>query len=95
MTQYNQTHTHNPNGYYSVYHVPADYDQSPHLHLLTWDHYMLDEDILRIMGILYNPRPDQTFAHCENNDIHCHFSPPYSQLVCGTLGFSNSPENVH
>ena len=92
LTKYNRAHISSNTGKCTVYQVPADFNQTPRPNPLTWDHYLLDEDILRIMSILYRPKPNQSFAYSDCHTKHCHFSPPYSQLVHDTLGFSNDQE---
>ncbi len=92
MNQHNRQHISNPSGRYTVYQVPADFDQTPQ-ELKTWDHYMMDADILRLMRLMYKkPKPDITFANSNCPTKHCHFSPPYSELAHTKLGFpSTSP----
>jgi hypothetical protein len=86
MIDYNRQHA-STTGRYTIYRVPADFDQTPK-ELETWDYRLLDQDILRIMALLYkNPKPDNSFAFSNCPTKHCHFSPPYSNLACTALGF--------
>jgi hypothetical protein len=97
MNQHNRQHISNPSGRYTVYQVPADFHQTLQ-ELKTWDHYMMDADILHLMRLMYKkPKPDITSANHNCPTNHCHFLPPYSELAHTKLGFPSAspPSPAH
>lgn len=73
--------------------VAADYDHT----ILTakgilepWDNYILDEDIVRLLRMLYKPLPNARFAAQDpirNPNLKYHFSAPYSAAAY-SLGYA-------
>lgn len=73
--------------------VAADYDHT----ILTakgilepWDNYILDEDIVRLLRMLYKPFPNARFAAqdpARNPNLKYHFTAPYSAAAY-SLGYA-------
>ena len=78
--------------------IPGDWNKTPSV-LCTWDEYMLDSDIGRIMGLVYNKQPDHNFAQSRCCTKDAHFSPPYSIYARENFGFgavhTNAASNAH
>ncbi len=67
--------------------VPTDYNQTNPNYLRTWDERILDEDIVRIMRIIYKPKPRLNFASSKCATVGAHFSPPYSRVAKEEFGY--------
>ena len=66
--------------------VPIDYDRTPHEHMARWDERILDEDVARIMRMVYTPVPDKHFAQSDCSTIGIHFLPLYSKMAKEMFG---------
>ncbi len=55
----------------------------------SWDNYILDCDIVRILRMLYGRQPDHRFAQeiLTNPDLNYYFTPPYS-MTARELGYA-------
>lgn len=75
LTKYNSA-----GSFKTTYQVPEDYNRTPSPKL-TWDNYILDEDIPRVMNTYYNRIPGRDFAasNCDTKSVH--FSPPYEEVA--------------
>ncbi len=71
----------------TVYKVPIDYDRTPLDHMARWDERILDEDIARIIKMVYIPVPDKSFAKSDCSTIGAHFSSPYSKVAKEMFGY--------
>ena len=71
----------------TVYKVPIDYDRTSHEHLARWDERILDEDVARIIRMVYSPVPDKNFAKSDCSTVGAHFSPPYSKVAKEMFGY--------
>jgi hypothetical protein len=76
------------------YKVPIDYDRTSYGHLVTWDERILDEDIARIMRMVYTPVPDKNFARSDCSTIEAHFSRPYSKVAKEMFGYNELDRSV-
>lgn len=76
------------NGSNSIsYRVPSDYDRTPVGVLSRWDERLLDEDVARIMRMVYTPNPDNKFATGQCTTKDAHYSPPYSKIAREEFGY--------
>ena len=71
----------------TVVKVPVDYDKTDHTRLAKWDERILDEDIVRIMRMMYEPRPGKDFATSGYPTVGAHFTPPYSAIAKREFGY--------
>ena len=71
----------------TVYNVPIDYDPTPNGCLASWDEHILDEDVARIIRMVYMPVPDKNFAQSDCSTVDVHFLPPYSKLAKEMFGY--------
>jgi hypothetical protein len=71
----------------TVYKVPIDYDRTPHKEMARWDERILDEDVARIIKMVYMPVPDKNFARSDCSTVGTHFSPPYSKVAKEMFGY--------
>lgn len=58
----------------------------------SWDNRILDNDIARLLRIIYKPRPGKDFAASLKRDDYdnAHFTPPYSETARNEFGFGQS-----
>lgn len=63
--------------YVQTFEIPSDFNQTPGIKE-AWDHYILDEDIPRVMLKLLPVKPDCNFAQTEGDAKDAPFSPPFS-----------------
>lgn len=62
--------------------LPLTWNRSiigPYGDLEAWDNYLLDEDIVKILGMIYYPTPDFRFAQeiDGNPYLKFYFTPPF------------------
>lgn len=69
--------------------VPRDYDRTEVIPK-RWDERILDEDIVRLMRMMYNPKPGKDFARSNCPTVDVHFTPPYSKIAKELFGYENS-----
>jgi hypothetical protein len=67
--------------------VPRDYDKTDHTRLARWDEHILDEDIVRIIRMIYNPRPGRDFANSGCPTVDAHFTAPFSNIAKNEFGY--------
>jgi hypothetical protein len=69
------------------YIVPSNFDQTEE-DLEAWDSRIIDNDIARILRLIYKPRPGKDFASSLEEVDHGHyFTPPYSDIAREEFGF--------
>jgi hypothetical protein len=72
--------------------VPVDYDQTPYGRLAAWDERMIDEDVARVMRMIYTPTPNRDFANSNCQTVGVHFTPPYSKIAKEKFGYGTCPQ---
>ena len=73
----------------TAYVVPADFDLTPD-QKLTWDNYVVDSDVRRLMNIMYDQRPESDFADSDCPTKNDHFSEPYGMEAKKYFGFKDT-----
>jgi hypothetical protein len=96
LNDYNKTHSgfqQDRSGTYYV--VPSTFDQTED-ELEPWDYRMLDNDIARVLRIIYKPRPGKYFAASleDTKNQQAYFTPPYSQIARDEFGFTSSESPI-
>jgi hypothetical protein len=73
-----------------AYKVLVDYDRTRNGVLPRWDERMLDEDIARVMRMMYEPVPNYQFAKSDCKTVDAHYTRPYSKFAESTFGYENN-----
>jgi hypothetical protein len=70
------------------YSVPLDYDHSYELGQQTLDHYILDEDILKLLKLIMREIPSAQSFQADHRELaDCLFSQPYPMIAKSSLGY--------
>jgi hypothetical protein len=77
-----------------VYNVPIDYNRTPSGCLARWDKHILDEDVVRIIIMVYMPVPDKNFAQSDCSTIGVHFLPLYSKMAKEMFGYGGLNQSM-
>jgi hypothetical protein len=69
------------------YIVPSNFDQTEE-DLEAWDSRIIDNDIARLLRVIYKPRPRKDFASSLEQANHDnYFTPPYCDIAREEFGF--------
>lgn len=61
--------------------------------LEPWDHYIIDEDIVKLLGMLFKPTPDKMFARNQRKRFaKFYFTSPFSETA-KELGYENENDD--
>jgi hypothetical protein len=91
LNDYNQTHSgfQQDRSGAAYYVVPPNFDQTER-ELQPWDHRILDNDIARLLRILYKPRPGKDFAlSLKETNCNDFFTQPYSEIARNEFGYKS------
>lgn len=73
----------------AVYSVPSDFNRTPSKSMVRWDQRIVDEDVARLMRMVYSPIPGSDFASSGCVTVDAHYSPPYCKIAKEEFGFGN------
>ena len=88
LNAYNRTHARFEVKTGSEWIVPDDFNRTSTV-LEPWDHRITDNDISRLLRMIYSPRPTREFAsYFDTGEDFIYFSPPFSRVAREEFGYA-------